>query len=318
MDKKVDGPIEAFGPLFRLLLTLFIGGIGLLICGQLGALAMPTPPGIGSLLFGVLGGLLFGLVGCCVSGFWKDLLPQEDMHTMLNRQQRKWTGHDASDQLICTVQKVTNVSVAGRFYSAAENYFTPEFGSTLSRPELFVELECAHNPSKVTCVKKDGIFNEQFILQIQPGERELLITVKDQNVYGSTPVGFVSLNVDEDIMRQGLPLNIKKPLQAGPSFSLRHPIRFLGGHESAEIWLNFASAIDHAENVAVHEKVADLHGKHIDPEMAVLKEGETPTPRGNFTGHYGAVEFLTANAFDKVSDSVYDGNSKAARKSAAP
>lgn len=292
------GLVEAFAPLVRMLTTMFVGAVGLLIFANVGSLAYPNPPGVGPVIFGVFGLSIFLLMGCCMTGAWRDLLPKEDASVIMDREFRKTTGVDTSLVLVVTVKEVRHVLVHGRMYEAAENYLKPEVGFTFSRPQLFVELSNGTNPPKATCVKSDGKFNEQFQLNIR-ADMELLISVKDQELYGAQPVGFVSLEIDRDILRHpdGLPLTMRPKLSAGQGFTLRHSAF---SDERADIELTF-DVIDRATTKTVHEQVSHLH------EDTSLLEGGSARNEG---GGYGATKFLSAVQYDRHNKALHELSEK--------
>lgn len=282
----VPGDSDKLVPLARCVATMFVGAVGLLIFANVGALVMPTPPGVGSIVFGFFGLIFFSLLGCCVTGFWRDFLPEEGASMIVEREVRKAAGLDRMAQLVVTVRKVVNVSVHGRLWEASENWFRPELGNThLSRPNLFVEMYNGQNPIKATCVKQDGVFNEQFQMHVTFEDRTLLIVLQDQQLYGSTQVGYVSLEIDRDIISGGLPRKGNYPIRAGEGYTLRQPAN-TAVEDRAFIELEFSMYDGDADTRAIHNKVS-----HLQPLNAHGEANEN---------HYGAVSFLSALTFDRA------------------
>merc|ERR1719240_1440671 len=113
-----------------------------MLCANVGSLAYPVG-GVGAVVGTLVGGLVFLIIGCCMSGFWRDFLPQNQnsgFATMLPHALAVQFGGHGNFQLILTVHEIRNVRVRGRM---------------ATRPNLYVEVESGNNPVKRTCVKQD-------------------------------------------------------------------------------------------------------------------------------------------------------------------
>merc|ERR1719498_143634 len=88
-------------------------------------------------------------------------------------------------QLIVTVHEIKDLKVIGRVFSS---------------PDTYVTLECGSNPIKSTCVKKTHKFNEQFKLNVRPGDKAVMCRIMDQDFFGSTEIAHVNVKVMEHIL----------------------------------------------------------------------------------------------------------------------
>uniref|UniRef100_A0A7S4S290 C2 domain-containing protein n=1 Tax=Alexandrium monilatum TaxID=311494 RepID=A0A7S4S290_9DINO len=206
----VKGPsaLDSLYPMFRGLASLFLAVLGMLLFGMVGSLAYP---GTGAIV-GAIAGLAFcAALGCCVTGFWRDLLPSNTTtfgaEQFLPHALAVQIGSHGHFDLVVTVNEVANVEVQGRM--------------PWMWPELYAEVACGSNPVKRTCVRTDGKFNEQFKLKIAPTDDFLIVRLKDQDVFGSRDVGYVCVNIHRDILEPGFPWQKEFPIEAGEHDKLR-------------------------------------------------------------------------------------------------
>eukprot|EP00929_Paragymnodinium_shiwhaense_P113206 TRINITY_DN81467_c0_g1_i1.p1 TRINITY_DN81467_c0_g1~~TRINITY_DN81467_c0_g1_i1.p1 ORF type:complete len:291 (-),score=50.46 TRINITY_DN81467_c0_g1_i1:15-887(-) len=274
---KTASLVDALLPVSRGLGTLFAGMVGMMIGGNLGAIIYPVPPGAGAIMGGIFGLMIFALLGCCITSFWMDLLPSEDIGTIAERQVARMADQEFSYSLVINIKEVTGVSVNGRMYAAKPGILRPEFGSVMSRPSLFVELYTAdpQTPVKATCVRKDGVFNEQFIVDVPRSDHTLFFVLKDQQMLGASQVGFVTINTDLDIYTDGKETTLD--IKGGEGYSLWR-----------QDWNNHPKLVIAAQTVeSTMDGQAHKKTSHLKPE------GD------QFENHYGAVNFLSAMHFDK-------------------
>eukprot|EP00413_Alexandrium_margalefii_P041874 CAMPEP_0204581536 /NCGR_PEP_ID=MMETSP0661-20131031/44700_1 /ASSEMBLY_ACC=CAM_ASM_000606 /TAXON_ID=109239 /ORGANISM="Alexandrium margalefi, Strain AMGDE01CS-322" /LENGTH=297 /DNA_ID=CAMNT_0051590733 /DNA_START=55 /DNA_END=948 /DNA_ORIENTATION=+ len=206
--QKVASPLEAVFPMLRGLSTLFIAVLGMLMFGMVGSFAYP---GSGAIV-GAIAGLVSGLaLGCCASGFWRDLLPSNTTtfgaERILPHALAVQIGGHGHFDLVVTVHEVSDVEVQGRM--------------PWMRAEIYAEVACGSNPVKRTCVKTDGKFNEQFKLKIAPSDDYVIVKLKDQDVFGSRDVGYVCVDIQKDVVEAGFPWRRAFAIEAGERDKLR-------------------------------------------------------------------------------------------------
>eukprot|EP00928_Gymnodinium_smaydae_P047577 TRINITY_DN31764_c0_g1_i1.p1 TRINITY_DN31764_c0_g1~~TRINITY_DN31764_c0_g1_i1.p1 ORF type:complete len:290 (-),score=53.47 TRINITY_DN31764_c0_g1_i1:68-937(-) len=262
------GVMEFMKPLARGLATIAVGGIGCFLFSTVGSLSYPPH---GAILGAMLGLMVFLVVGCFITGFWRDMFfwgsvkARDSSFALLpSPVQAVITGH-GRETLIVTVHEAIGVHVQGR---------------ALSWPDLFVEVECGINPTKRTCVKKDGKFNEQFRIQVDPTDKTMLFVLKDQDVFGASNVGFVSLDIRRQILEAEDPYPQRKHfhLDAGEGDTLR-----VGNNEAkAALVLSF-NRLDSQGRV-----VTTLPDKTRAPADTRWVDNT----------HYGAVKYLSTLQFN--------------------
>jgi len=201
-----EGAFDALKPIAKALGTLFITMIGMMIGCTLGSLTYPMPPAVGAIAGGVIGMVVFGLVACCATGLLYEFLPKElDASAMVPSVLADQMGGHGTFSMIMTVHELTNVRVSGRLFN---------------KPELFIKAECAGNPVKQTCVRQDGKFDEQFKIECAATCKSLVFLVKDQHLFSSSSVGYVCVDILQDIIRQDFPFKHEFEIEAGEEFTL--------------------------------------------------------------------------------------------------
>lgn len=206
--QRVASSLDILYPLLRGLSTLFIAVLGMVIFGMIGSLAYP---GIGAILGSIVGLVICLSIGCCATGFWRDLAPNDTntfgVQSLLPHTMAVQIGGHGNFDLIVTVHEAIGVAVQGRLPWA--------------RAETYVEVACGTNPIKRTCVKTDGKFNEQFKLQVTHTDEMVLVRIKDQDTFGSKDVGYVCIDIQKDIIEDGFPWRKRFLIETGEHDKLR-------------------------------------------------------------------------------------------------
>lgn len=257
------GALSFLQPLARGLATVAVGGIGCFLFSTVGSLSYPPH---GALVGAVLGLLGFSLIGCCITGFWRDLFVFDAVRSrdasfalLPSPLQAAITGHGPVS-LIVTVHEAVGVHVTGR---------------ALTSPDLYVEVDCGVNPTKRTCVSRTGVFNEQFRLQVDAPDKTMLFVVKDQDIFGSSNVGFVSLDIRRQILEAEPPFPQREafPLDAGEGDTLR-----VGTAAKAALVLSFDRL--------------DVRGQRLHAQPLGLAS------ENQWNSQYGAVKYLSTLQFN--------------------
>lgn len=193
--------LDFLKPLARAFATVAIAGIGVLLCTTVGSLAYPVGA-VGAIFGAILGGLFFLLLGCCATGFWRDVLPSHSdkisFASMLPHSVAVHVGGHGSFTVILTVHEAKDVAVHGRFWNT---------------PEMYIDIECGSNPVKRTCVKKDGRFGEQFRVDVDALDKTILLRLKDQDVFGSQSIGYVCVDIQRDLLDAEHPFPKRKAFE---------------------------------------------------------------------------------------------------------
>lgn len=202
--KGDQGPFGSVMPIVKTVLAVSIGIIGCFLIGVIGSM---TYPGWGAIAGAGLGFLVFTCIGCCALGVWKDFMPKPENVDLAGLQPSFVTqalGKHGNFTMIVTVHKGIGISTFKGF-------------NPFASPDVFVTAECGKNPPKATCVKSSSNpeFNEQFKLRVLSTDRSMVIKVMDQDVFGSDVIGYVTFNVDQDIIGKGFPQEQSYTLQTG-------------------------------------------------------------------------------------------------------
>lgn len=176
--------------ILRGLVTIIFGAIGCVIFGIVGSMGWP---GYGAIVGAVTGLLIFTTMGCLISGFYADILPAERVNK----------GWNAGDILPHTLAK---------HCASGHGHFTIDLGvrhghdirrgglMAMVRSNPYIEVICGTNPVKRTCVDPSMQWNEVFRIKIQPQNKVVKIALYDQDLFGVTQLGEVTLDVEQDIM----------------------------------------------------------------------------------------------------------------------
>lgn len=170
---------------------------------MIGSLAYPVG-GFGA-IGGAIGGVLMGgCFGCMFTGLCWDVVPDEmskyGVGYYLPGPLQHMAGAAAHGEftVVVTVHEVKNLRVKGLL--------------PWQPADLYLEIDCGDNPTKTTCVRHDAKFNEQFRVSVRALDDAILIKVKDQDIFGSTDVGYVSVDVMKDIIEAGWPVQHEYPI----------------------------------------------------------------------------------------------------------
>lgn len=268
--KGSDGALHFIMPLIRGLATIFVTGLGMMLSANVGALAYPVG-GVGAVIGTIAGGLIFLVIGCCMSGFWRDWLPSEQhggLTAMLPHAVAVQLGGHGNFKLIITVHEVKNIRVQGRM--------------PWSSPNLYVEIECGNNPVKRTCVKQDMQWGEQFKMQVTALDRSIFVNLKDQEVFGSATVGYVCVDIQNQILA---------PLDGIP-FPCRREFDIEAGEFDAIQWTDQKASI-----VLSFDRVPEERSGGADEQDQVRADYRADV-ENQWNQNYGAVQFLKQLEFN--------------------
>lgn len=207
MDIQAQGNVFGFiWPVVRIVITCLIAGMGGFLFGMIGSM---TYPGIGAIFGAILGALVFALMGCCLVGAWRDCVPDEEaMHGFMTGavpSTMKASLFDHGDfEMIITVHKAENL----HHLAGLMSWIT-------GQRDYYVAIFSGVNPPKSTVVKKDLIWNEQFKINVKAADKEITLKLLDQDTFGSEEVGYVSLQIKEDIIDAGFPQQARYKLELG-------------------------------------------------------------------------------------------------------
>lgn len=266
-QRAVASHLDVLYPILRCIGTVFIVALGMMLCGMIGSLAYPVG-GVGAILGSGLGAVISLVFGCCLTGFWKDVLPDDNrtfgVGALLPHALAVQIGGHGNFDLILTVHEAVGVEVQGRM--------------PWQRADTYIEVECGNNPVKRTCVKSDGKFNEQFKLQVAGSDQAMVLRIKDQDVFGARDVGFVYVDIQKDIIGEGFPWRKEFMIEAGENDRLRW------GKNKAFIVLSF----DYTEEYphALRSEASRSMKSRQEQEKQWASKG------------YGAVSFLSQLEFN--------------------
>mmetsp|Transcript_65450 Transcript_65450/g.171459 ORF Transcript_65450/g.171459 Transcript_65450/m.171459 type:complete len:305 (+) Transcript_65450:107-1021(+) len=258
--ESLKGPLKGIA-------TFVIAALGTVFSGMLGSVIYPTPPGIGAIAGCVLGCLIFTAVGCVATGFFMELVSEKIQPGRLNIKNviPHWAsvtlGGHGQFELVLTVHKVEGVTVMNKL---------PWQGL-----HMFVEIECGQNPVKCTRVMPSGKFSQQFKLKIQPTDEHIILRLKDQDVFGSTNIGYVVVDVLKDIIQTDFQKCKDFDLEAGDSYALKH----VDGVKAA-LWLSFDYTDAYPNMVRPEKRFEEV--EHEKLRFHSLNEAEQ--------GDYGSVK----------------------------
>mmetsp|Transcript_8988 Transcript_8988/g.23227 ORF Transcript_8988/g.23227 Transcript_8988/m.23227 type:complete len:290 (+) Transcript_8988:114-983(+) len=254
--------LRAFG-------ALAISGLGAVFVGMLGSILYPTPPGVGAIAGCILGFVLGMIIGCFATGFFWDLISQKltpgmiSVRSAIPHTLAVKTGTYGNFGLILTVHEVAGVKVQGML--------------PWQNIDTYVEIECGGNPIKRTCVKTNGKFNQQFKLNVCPVDENILLRVKDQDIFGSLNIGYVCIDILKDIIRADFPKHVEFDIEADDHDHLWH----VPGNKAA---------------VIVSFEYTDSYPPSVRPEKTAMNTLEKGAGYGA-TQHSG-VDFLSSNVFN--------------------
>lgn len=252
-------------PIFKGAAVGAVSFVGMMAFGMVGSLAYPRA-GIGAICGALIGLVFWGCIGILASGLYREFVPKDlakyGVAALLPKPLTAQFGEHGDFTLILTVQEVRNVRVRGLMPWA--------------NADMYVEVECGVNPIKRTCVKADGVFNEQFRIQVNSLDDSILLRLKDQDVFGSTDIGYVCLNIENDICKAGFPWQQEFYLEAFENHKL-----LFNDKKRAALVLSFDHLSDY---MSVGKPVKD----HDQINKTLAKEWNT----------YGSLHFLSQTQFN--------------------
>lgn len=201
--KKTSSPLDFIFPLIRGLATLFIVFIGFMVFGMFGSLAFPTG-GTGAFLGSVCGIIVSLVVACWITGLWRSFLPEDNE---MPHPLAVLVGRHGNFDLVLTVHEADGIELQGH--------------ASWSSSSTFVEVSCGSNPIKSTDVTSDGVFNEQFRIKVTAADEGIVIKLKEKQLVGSSTLGFVYVDIQEDIINADFPVRQEFHLQTGEGSRLR-------------------------------------------------------------------------------------------------
>lgn len=180
------GPMAALAPMLRTLGVIAIGVGGCMLFAMIGSMSYP---GVGAILGAVFGFALFSCIGFVVLGKYKDVVRGgSDLIDLPG-----FASEHSPFVLIITVHRVTAID--------EEKLCGVGAGSR----DTFVQVKCGINPPKSTCVKTDGVWNESFKMNVRRKDKSVMVVLLDQNIFGDSVLGQVTLDIDDDIVDRGFP-----------------------------------------------------------------------------------------------------------------
>lgn len=209
LKQHVQSQLPQLFPILRAIATILIVCLGTLFFGQVGSLAYPEN-GVGAIVGCSVGVCLFLVVGCCATGSWRDAFAAQDgagQGLLLPHALASQVGGHGHFDLIVTVHRAIGVEVQGQM--------------PWSPPQIYAEVECGSNPVKRTCARNDGRFEEPFKLHVQPTDRSILIKLKSQGIFGIVDVGYVHIDIQNDIVDADTTHDKRFEIQAGEGDRLR-------------------------------------------------------------------------------------------------
>lgn len=266
--------LEGLWPLVQGLFTLVLAVLGMIVVSIIGSLAYPVG-GVGAILGLLIGGVVFGLIGCFMSGLWRQLfigyrLPV--LGSLLPQNVAAAMGSHGDFTLIVTIHEVKNLEVRG---------YLP----WIMKPDIYVQIDCGKNPPKRTCVKRNCQYNEQFKLEVNAADDTIMLWVLDQDVFGSDKIGYVALNIQKDIIEAGFPARQRHVLEAQEDCNIQW------AQGQASIIVSYDHTEDYAESLRPKEVRAHEVRREEEGEKRRLLE-TVPNAR-----NYDAVKYLSQREY---------------------
>jgi len=228
----LGGPLQAMAPMLRTLGVVVIGVGGCMLFAMIGSMSYP---GIGAIIGAVFGFLIFSCIGFVVLGKYKDIIRGGGDLVDLPG----FVSEHPAFQLIMTVHGVTLVD---------EETLC---GMGAGKLDCFVIVKCGINPDKATCVREDGKWNETFRVNVRAKDKSLVCALMDQNTFGDSKIGQVTLEIDDDIIDRAFPQEKKFKVE---------PVAMLKDAPKCEMIISFdhgpdfpQGRISHLENQYPHE-----------------------------------------------------------------
>jgi len=256
----------------KALIVVAIAVTGATTCAIVGALAYPVG-GVGAVVGAISGFVVFGCLSFCISGAWRYAMPKDVQTYGLKALQPEFLQritNRAPFTIIVTIHEVKDLRVKGLM--------------PWTRPDMYVEITCGLNPPKRSCVRHDGNFNEQFALMVEPLDESILVQIKDQDVFGSTDIGYVAIDIPKDIIREGFPWQASFSIQAWDNDKIAYT-----DNGDPQLVLSF----DHTDDVP--SSIARSSNTKSNRSKKMLSVDKSQTNVGR---NYGAVNFLAQYEFN--------------------
>lgn len=208
-------------PILRGMATLFFGIVGCFICGMLGSMVYT---GAGAIIGALIGMGLFACIGAILSGFlWdvRDSVRKNGTGLHVPSVVSKVMGNHGDMSFVLTVHRVQGIRSNGRVFT---------------KPSLFVTVQCGKYPPKSTCVRNDGVFDEEFRIDVRGEDESMLLRVMDQDFLGETLLGVAPIKIQEEIVDAGFPVEARFPVTLGHAGDMKG--------DGAEIVLSFAQDLE--------------------------------------------------------------------------
>lgn len=264
----------------KTLVFLLFASLGMFGCSLIGSLAYPVG-GFGAIFGAILGVLFGGLFGCAFTGLFWDMVPEE-----INKygpayylpgplQHLAGAATHGDFTVVITVHEVKNLTVKGLL--------------PWQSADLYLEIDCGENPTKTTCVRHDNKFNEQFRVSLRALDDTILIKVKDQDIFGSSDIGYVSIDVMKDIIEAGFPVNQEFKIHPWQNDKIAYGAETHGHTVDAQLFLTF----DHTDDLG-HSEAAGVGYKENREKWQAFVDKEWNTA-GMKTGggNYGSLDINT-------------------------
>lgn len=188
-----------------------LGWLGSFIFGVVGALLGATVGYFFGREENSIWGALIGFILCGIIGLWicgifhyykKHVLEMNSPQFEYMR--FKQTGF-ADFDLFVTVHRCQNVmnkeGLMGFFGSKNDSFVKVQVGRTIDNEFI----DSGTNPVKITCINKTNVFEECFRLRIARTDDTMQVALYDQDLVGEDLVGFVRINISNDIVDAHFP-----------------------------------------------------------------------------------------------------------------
>jgi hypothetical protein len=250
MDPNDDATqaLGSYAKTFGMILT------AVLVCILFAFLGSMTYPGLGAVIGGLIGFALGLVIGFFACGKAKECLDTADdvfdvSHFLPEASHERLFGHQRFT-LYVTVHRIEGAAAKGSFFGGSDFY---------------IKTACGRNPSKTTCVRESGVWNETFKLTIEAQDSSVIFEVIDQNTLIDTKVASVAVPI-ETIVRyhMGQGEEVKAKLQSKTKNMGVLIVSFKAGED-------MSSTHGIPKNLCVQDMTADgasgaiLYGTFADP-----------------------------------------------------
>lgn len=283
--------------------------LGVFTFSMVGSLAYPIG-GEGAIGGAVIGFIVCGVVSLCATGAVWWLVPDAATHfnvlSLLPSTLAGAMGEHGDFTVVVTVHESQNLKVKGLLpWNTADTY---------------VEIACGLNPIKATCVRKDGKFNEQFRFRVNVNDKYMILKVKDQDIFGSTDIGYVSIDIKKHILSEGFPWRSLFKIKPYENDKIVFPQN--EKYKSEILWPSLILSFDHTDDFSLHspvrhagyefQRAAQRHSVEqawVDAIGAKLIAEDKLRINDNKVDSYGTFSFLSQLEFKtdhKVTKHVVD------------